>query len=253
MFGSRILLLAPHPDDELAGCCAAIGRARAQGSSLSIAFLTTGIPARERLWPWDRASYAARVERRRDEARGVCAELGAEIVHVSEIAARRLKNALRATRDQVVKLCAARQADTLWVPAYEGGHPDHDAANFLASTLRLALPVWEFSEYNFQGGRVHSNEFPAATGSEIELKLTDAEQRLKRKLLAMYASERRNLNYLQTEREVFRPLADYDYSRPPHAGTLFYRRFAWASFHPRVNEVRPEEVSSAIAEFRGPD
>jgi LmbE family N-acetylglucosaminyl deacetylase len=250
MFGSRILLLAPHPDDELAGCCAAIGRARAGGSSVSIAFLTTGIPARERLWPWDRANHPAHVQRRREEARRVCAELGAEIVHFSEIAARRLKSELGAVRDLVVTLCAARQADALWVPAYEGGHPDHDAANFIASTLRRDLPVWEFSEYNFCGSRLHSNEFPAATGKEIELKLTEAEQRLKRKLLAMYASERGNLNYLQTEREVFRPLADYDYSRPPHAGRLFYRRFAWASFHPRVNEVRPEEVSGAIAQFR---
>jgi hypothetical protein len=66
----------------------------------------------------------------------------------------------------------------------------------------------------------------------------------------MYASERGNLSYLRTEREVFRPLADYDYSRPPHPGTLFYRRFSWAAFHPRVNHVRPGEVSRAIAEFR---
>ncbi len=250
MFGSRILLLAPHPDDELAGCCAAIGRARAQGSSVSIAFLTTGIPARERLWRWDRASHPARVERRREEARRVCAELGAEIVHFSESSARQLKSELIAARELVVRLCAAGQADRLWVPAYEGGHPDHDVANFIGSTLRRELPVWEFSEYNFCDGRVRSNEFPVATGDEIEVKLTDAERRRKQGLLEMYASERSNLNYLQTEREVFRPLAEYDYSRPPHAGTLFYRRFAWASFHPRVNEVRPEEVSRAIAQFR---
>jgi LmbE family N-acetylglucosaminyl deacetylase len=250
MFGSRILLLAPHPDDELAGCCAAIGRARAQGASVSIAFLTTGIPAPERLWFWDRAGHPARVEHRREEARRVCAEVGAEIAHFSEISARQLKSQLSAARELVVTLCAARKADMLWVPAYEGGHPDHDAANFIASMLSGELPVWEFSEYNFCGGRVRSNEFPAATGSEVELKLTAAERGLKQRLLAMYASERGNLNYLRTEREMFRPLSDYDYSRPPHAGTLFYRRFAWASFHPRVNEVRPEEVCRAIAEFR---
>jgi len=250
MFGSRILLLAPHPDDELAGCCAAIGRARAQGSSVSIAFLTTGIPARERLWRWDRASHPTRFERRREEARRVCAELGAEVVHFSGCAARQLKSELRTARDLVVTFCAARRADMLWVPAYEGGHPDHDSANFVASTLRRDLPVWEFSEYNNCGGRVRSNEFPATTGNEIELKLTDIERRHKQELLAMYASERGNLNYLQTAREVFRPLADYDYAQPPHAGTLFYRRFAWASFHPKVNEVRPEEVSRAIAQFR---
>jgi hypothetical protein len=116
--------------------------------------------------------------------------------------------------------------------------------------LRNKLPVWEFSEYNFHGSRVHSNEFFALNGQEMELKLTDEERRLKRMLLAMYISERGNLSYLRTEREMFRPLADYDYSRPPHPGTLFYRRFAWASLHPRVNHVSPSEVSRAIGEFR---
>jgi N-acetylglucosamine malate deacetylase 1 len=249
MFGSRILLIAPHPDDELAGCCAAIGRARAQGASVALAFLTTGVPAPQRFWPWQRSGHAARVERRRGEARQVAATLGADIAHFSDVAARRLKDDIGATRDVLVKLGAERQADMLWVPAYEGGHPDHDVASFIASTLPGEAPVWEFSEYNFRGGRVRSNEFVAATGQEIELKLSGEEQRLKRVLLGMYASERGNLSYVRTEREVFRPRAGYDYSRPPHPGTLFYRRYAWAAFHPRVNEVRPEEVSRAIAGF----
>jgi len=250
MFGSRILLLAPHPDDEVAGCCAAILRARAHGSSVSVLFLTTGVPSPQRLWPWDRPRYPARVDRRRQEARQVCAALGAEIACFSTVAARDLKHDLAGARNLIVEQSASCRADTLWVPAYEGGHPDHDLANFIASTLRENLPVWEYSEYNFYGSRVRSNEFLSRTGGEIELKLSDEERRFKKMLLEMYASERGSLNYLRTEREVFRPLAGYDYSRPPHQGTLFYRRFAWAAFHPRVNHVRPAEVSRAIAEFR---
>jgi LmbE family N-acetylglucosaminyl deacetylase len=250
MFGSRILLLAPHPDDEIAGCCAAIGRARAQGSSVSILFLTTGVPSRQRLWPWDRSSHPARVDRRRREAREVCAKTGAATVHFSDVAARELKDHLRAARNLILAQSAACGADMLWAPAYEGGHPDHDVANFIASTLRNELPVWEYGEYNFCGGLVRCNEFLAPRGQETELTLSEGERRLKELLLAMYVSERGNLGYLRTEREVFRPLADYDYSRPPHAGRLFYRRFAWASFHPRVNHVSPGEVSRAIAAFR---
>jgi LmbE family N-acetylglucosaminyl deacetylase len=250
MFGSRILLLAPHPDDEVAGCCAAIRRARTQGSSVFVLFLTTGVPSPQRLWPWDRPRHPARVDRRRREARGVCTELGAKIACFSPAAARDLKNDLGTARNLIIEQSAACGADTLWVPAYEGGHPDHDLANFLASTLREGLTVWEYSEYNFSGGRVRCNEFISRTGEETELTLSDEERRFKKTLLAMYASERGNLNYLRTEREVFRPLAEYDYSRPPHPGTLFYRRFAWAAIHPRVNHVRPAEVSRSIAEFR---
>jgi LmbE family N-acetylglucosaminyl deacetylase len=250
MFGSRILLLAPHPDDEVAGCCAAIGRARAQGASVSVAFLTTGVPALQRFWPWERAGHAARVERRRAEARQVCRQLGVDLAGFSEIPSRCLKNEVCAMRERILEWCAACQTDTLWVPAYEGGHPDHDIANFIVSTLGGQPTAWEFAEYNFSGGRVRSNEFVLRTGKEIDLELSSEERRAKERLLAMYASERGNLGYLRTEREVFRPLGEYDYSRPPHPGTLFYRRYAWASFHPRVNEVRPEEVSRAIADFR---
>ena len=250
MFGSRILLLAPHPDDEVAGCCAAIRRARTQGSSVSVLFLTTGVPSPQPLWPWDRLRHPARVDRRRQEARQVCAELGAKIACFSPVAARDLKIDLETARNLIIEQSAACGADTLWVPAYEGGHPDHDLANFLASTLREGLAVWEYSAYNFSGGRVRCNEFISRTGEEMELTLSDEERRFKKTLLAMYASEHGNLNYLRTEREVFRPLAEYNYSRLPHQGTLFYRRFAWAAFHPRVNQVRPAEVSRAIAAFR---
>jgi LmbE family N-acetylglucosaminyl deacetylase len=250
MFGSRILLLAPHPDDEVAGCCAAILRARTQGSSVFILFLTTGVPSPQRLWPWDRSRHADRVERRRQEARRACAVLGAEIACFSPVDSRELKNDLGAARNLIIQQSAACGTGTLWVPAYEGGHPDHDLANFIASTLRQEFPVWEYSEYNFYGRCVRSNEFFSPTGKEIELTLSDEERRFKKTLVGMYASEQGNLNYVRTERETFRPLAEYDYSRPPYPGTLFYRRFSWAAFHPRVNHVRPAQVSRAIAEFQ---
>jgi N-acetylglucosamine malate deacetylase 1 len=250
MFGSRILVLAPHPDDEVAGCCAAIERARARGSSVAVLFLTTGVPSPQHLWSWDRSRHPSLVERRRREARQVCAELRVEIAHFSDVAARNLKDELRTCRDLVARLCRSNRTDVLWVPAYEGGHPDHDVASFMASTLRQDVKVWEFSEYNFCGRRVRSNEFFSRTGKEIDLALSEEERRFKQLLLATYASERGNLNYLQTGRETFRRLDEYDYSRPPHPGTLFYRRFAWAAFHPRVNQVRPAEVSAAIAEFQ---
>ena len=208
------------------------------------------MPSRQRFWLWDRAGYPARVERRRQEAIEVCGKIGAKVAHFSDVTARDLRNRVGAARDLILSHSVACGADMLWVPAYEGGHPDHDIANFIASTLRDGPPVWEYCEYNFCGGLVRSNEFLAPTGQEMELKLSEDERRFKRMLLAMYVSERGNLSYLRTEREAFRPLADYDYLRPPHEGTLFYRRFAWASFHPRVNHVRPADVCRAIKDFR---
>ena len=46
MFGDSILILIPHPDDEVVGCFATAGRAIASGSKVYGAYLTTGVPER---------------------------------------------------------------------------------------------------------------------------------------------------------------------------------------------------------------
>ena len=256
MFGRRILVLVPHPDDEVIGCAAVIGRAlRAppqQAPAIFATCLTTGVPAADRLWPWQRKDYARRVARRREEVRRVADLLGIKPLCFQDIPTRQLKDSLGVTRERLVGFIRDLGVDTLWTPAYEGGHQDHDAANFLASTLRNFAEVWEFSEYNYLEGRVRSQEFVSRTGAERESVLSDEERQRKRQLLALYRSERGNLRHVRTEREVFRPLAGYDYSRPPHPGKLFYQRFQWVPYHPRVDYCQPEEVCRAMISFTAP-
>jgi hypothetical protein len=110
--------------------------------------------------------------------------------------------------------------------------------------------VWEFSEYNYCGGRTWSQKFSARRGNEQEIVLTPPEQQLKRRALKVYSSEKGNLGHVRTAAEAFRPLGDYDYSRPPHAGKLFYERFQWVPYHPRVDYTRPEEVCRALLAFQ---
>ena len=40
----RILILAPHPDDEIVACGIAAIRARAADADVAVLFLTTGVP-----------------------------------------------------------------------------------------------------------------------------------------------------------------------------------------------------------------
>lgn len=249
MLAERILLLVPHPDDEVVGCCAAIGRARAAGGSVDAVYLTNGVPAREVLWPWDRPSHAARVARRWREAAQAAAHLGLSVAARQDIPTRTLKSHLRQTLAMLERLVAELRPQLLWTPAYEGGHQDHDVANFLASRLRPLVPVWEFSEYNFAGGAVRSNSFIDANGSEQILTLDPKEAADKRKALSIYASEHGNLRHIVTRQEAFRPLPRYDYARPPHSGRLFYQRFQWVPRHPRVDYCRPAEVCRAMTGF----
>lgn len=252
MMGARILILSPHPDDEVVGCCAAIGRAVDDGAEAYVLHLTTGVPAREVLWPWQRAGHAARVARRHDEARRAAGLLGLDgFMAARDVPTRALKAHLDAGRDAILGAIEGFGIDMLWVPAFEGAHQDHDAANAIAATLADRVAVWEFAEYNFVGGAVRAQAFPEPNGTETELRLTEAEIAAKTRALRLYASEAGNLDYVKAARECFRPLAAYDYGRPPHAGTLFYQRFQWVPFrHPRVDFARPDEVYPALGRFR---
>ncbi len=251
MLGKRILVLCPHPDDEVVGASAAIGRARAGGADVQVAFLTNGVPAIENFRPWQRAGHAGRLARRWAEAEAAARALGFGIALRQDIPARTLKSALDGTRVSIDAFIGRAGADMLWTPAFEGAHQDHDAANCLASRFTSRLPVWEFAEYNYGPGRALSQEFFAPNGTETVLELSEAEMAAKRAAMALYASERGNLKHIEAARETFRPLPAYDYARPPHGGVLFYQRFQWVwPRHPRVDYTKPEEVAAALAAFR---
>ena len=252
-FGRSILLLVPHPDDEVVGCCAAIGRARAKGATIHTLYLTHGCIDRDSLWPWDRRRSEAFMGRRRNEASRVAKELGVACAGWSGRPARHLWRELIGAHREVATAIEDHAIDQIWAPAYEGGNPDHDAANALASVFALqlaSLSVLEFAEYNFAGGTVRSQAFANPGGEEEVLTLTPAEQAFKRRCLALYASERGNLRAIGAERECFRPIAAHDYAAAPHEGVLWYARHQWVPFrHPRVDFSDPKEVSAAITAY----
>ena len=245
----RILVLAPHPDDEVVGACAAITRARVAGDRILCLYLTTGVPARDVLWPWERKRHPGMVIRRTDEARLAAKLLDIGFIAVAPWATRTLKDHWENARALIAETVKAEKIDTLWAPAFEGAHQDHDVANALASTLLERVVVSEVAEYSVSGGRVRSQEVVGANGTEEVLKLTPDEQQMKRRALALYASEQRNLGHIGVEREAFRPLPRHDYSRPPHEGRLFWQRFQWVPFrHPRIDFEKPEAVRRAITD-----
>jgi len=251
MKARRILVLAPHPDDEVVGCATAIRRARAEGCEIFGLYLTTGVPPLNSLWPWQRGKYRERVARRRTEAVAAASALDIEPLRFSDRPSRSLKMYLHDALAEIrgaLRLCGA---DAVWVPAWEGAHQDHDVANFLGAQIADHLPVLEFAEYNFVGAAVRSQIFPTEIGGETILRLTKEEAVTKRELLALYRSERGNLAHIATEIESFRPLPRHDYATTPHPGKLFRERFHWLPFpHPRIDFEPSERVRAALAEFR---
>lgn len=246
----RILILAPHPDDEVVACGISAMRAVATGARVFVLYLTTGVPAAGELWPWRRQEYAARVARRRAEAEAADALIGLEAIDFLDGPSRRLREDLDQTTAKIERALADCGANAVWVPAFEGAHQDHDAANALAASFRNLVSVWEFAAYNFAGGRCNANRFPVEQGGEIVLDPTGAEAARKRRALACYVSERGNLRHIRVGREVCRPLPEHDYGSPPHPGPLFRERFHWVPFrHPRIDFTPSAEVYAALGRW----
>jgi LmbE family N-acetylglucosaminyl deacetylase len=250
MFGKRILILIAHPDDEVVASCASIGRARAQGATVSALYLTNGCLARETLWPWQRKRYDRIVATRRAEAESAATALGVQPVGWSARPARALWRELPQVFEEVQAALAQYRPDQVWVPAYEGGNPDHDALNAVGFKLKPRLSVLEFAEYNFFGGKMRSQLFISSDETARVISLTPSERAAKQNALKIYASEAGNLSFIGVEQESYRPLSVYNYEQSPHQGKLGYARFSWVPFrHPRVDFTPPAEISTAIMNF----
>src|SRR5579862_2804305 len=111
----RILILAPHPDDEVVACGIAARRAGAEGAENFVLFLTTGVPPREVLWRWQRERYEARIMRRRDEALAAAMMLGVQPVGFLDIPSRRLLSHLDEAAAAADRALAETRASELWV------------------------------------------------------------------------------------------------------------------------------------------
>jgi LmbE family N-acetylglucosaminyl deacetylase len=253
----RILVLAPHPDDEIVACGIAASRALMAGARVFVLYLTTGVPEPAALWPWQRGGYEARVRRRRDEALTAAAFSRLDPVLFRDTPSRCLRFELDRAAADLDRMVADCRADALWVPAFEGGHQDHDAANALAAGFAGRLPIWEFAAYNFVGGRVRANRFAAARDGDIAIDATDSEAERKRQALGCYPSEQGNLRHVGAVHEACRRLPAHDYGARPHPGRLFRERFHWVPLrHPRVDFTPSAEIYRDIggwASARRPD
>jgi LmbE family N-acetylglucosaminyl deacetylase len=240
------MLVIAHPDDESISCGALLQRVREP----IVVYGTDGGPQDEFFWGkhGSRENY---VEIRRREARAALAAVGVRDVRwlidsgnrpfQDQRLFRHIPQAFEALRG-VVSEC---KPDAILTLAYEGGHPDHDSCNFLGRQVAddLGLPVWEAPLYFRHGGdNMLLQEFHRTNGTEIELIPTSEEHRRKRQMCEAYVSQRGVVAVFENNHsERFRPMAEYDYAKPPHEGVLNYEAWQWP--------IKGQEVADKFQEF----
>lgn len=122
----RVLVIAPHPDDEVLGCGGTLARLVDEGLEVHVAIVTSGRP------PTYSAESVAQVQ---DEARRAHALLGVTATHQLDFPAAGLDalpaSELNAGVGQVIRDV---RPDTLFVPFLGDVHQDHQRA-FLAAMV----------------------------------------------------------------------------------------------------------------------
>lgn len=113
----RVLVIAPHPDDEVLGCGGTIARLTAAGAEVHVAIVTEGRPPR----------YSEdNVARVRDEAREAHALLGVARTHWLGLPAAALDTVTHAELNRALdEAITAIAPDTVFLPFQGDIHVDH--------------------------------------------------------------------------------------------------------------------------------
>ena len=134
----------------------------------------------------------------------------------------------------VIDLLLEHQPEVVLTHPYEGGHTDHDATAFavhLACGIlrREGVPgptILELTSYHQRNGkRVRSAFLPRKGVPERALELDPDAQLLKARMFEAFVSQRDCLREFPLTTERFRVAPRYDFTQPPHEGTLDYERF----------------------------
>lgn len=132
----KVLVLAPHPDDEALGCGGAIRRHVLDGDEVHVVYLTAGelgCPGED---PEDTA------QRRIADAEKCCAELGVAHATFFRYPDGKLAQSVDLPR-HLGQLFEAAQPDLIYAPHHGESHPDHAAVGYLAEGCGWPVRLYE--------------------------------------------------------------------------------------------------------------
>lgn len=215
-----VAVAVAHPDDETIGCGAQLRRL----TDATVIVVTDGAPRNGSVSEAEEAArrYAAVRHRELAEALAISG-IPEEAIHRLDIpdqgATQRLPEIIR----WLAEIFRSRRIGLVLTHAYEGGHPDHDSTAFavhaaakLVSRTGTTVAVIEMPFY-FDGpsGLVTQQFTPVGGLPEVVIRLTEAEQTVKRKMLAAHRTQQDVLALFATDMERFRDAPAYDFTKAP--------------------------------------
>ena len=246
----RLAVVFAHPDDETIAAGALLSRC----TNAHVIVITDGAPANVEEWPADpapdsRESYAA--TRAAELGRALAsAGLTNDRVHMLGFVDGDVTGQIETVIARLTELLRELRPEALVTHAYEGGHPDHDAAalavHISCGLARLPHPHEAALYHGFNGSVVTHAFIPDGRWS-AEWRLDPSRAALKSRMLAAFASQRHHARYFSTDAERYRCAPAYDFLVPPHQGALLYEQNGSIDGKAWRTAVQP-----VLARFDGP-
>jgi hypothetical protein len=233
------LFLFPHQDDEVP-VFHEIDKLVQSNQPITIVYLTTGQASPDNC------------ERRNRESMRVLEQLGIKASQVHFIGAQigvadgSLHHHLARLQSTVSDLMKGSQVSALYMPAWEGGHQDHDAAHVLGLALAKewgCLPqAHQFPYYQGEGlkGILFKTLSPLAQNGQPMVERISVPKRIKYLgLLFAYRSQAKTwiglgpffvLHYLFKGTQVLQDVSLARVNQKPHPGALLYERRQFCTF-----------------------
>ena len=229
---SRLVIVVAHPDDETLALGGQISRLR----DALLVHLTDGAPrdgedARHHGFTAP-ADYAA--ARRKELAAALIAGEAAGVRSAPlDIPDKEAHRDLAGLARRLLELLKDDCPLAVLTHAYEGGHPDHDAAAFAVYAACRCLDagerpaIIEMPFYHACDGRMVCGEFLPGQAEEQMVPLEQGDLRRKQRMVDCFTTQREMLLQFPLSPERFRLAPVYDFHQQPHPGPLLYEMFGW--------------------------
>jgi N-acetylglucosamine malate deacetylase 1 len=181
---SKVVVLAPHMDDEVLGCGGTIARHVAAGSDVTVIFLTDGRRGGV-VVAGDDDSKPDIVAVRKSEARQVARILGIRNLIFLDAEDSRLRSD-PLVADRLREALYSERPDIVYLPFFLERHPDHRSANDVLQAATRGTKV----QFECRGYEVWSPLFANC------LVAIDATIELKRQALSCYRSQLAQMDYM---------------------------------------------------------